>query len=413
MAEHPEAGRRRDYLPFLTWTLLGLLVVWFLVWLLVYRPPRQERLRMAVFSRALETIPELYVKHVDEESLYRGAMKGMVESLGDRYSTYLTPEQMQRVGEETSGEFGGIGVVLNLINGRPLVQEVLEGGPAAAEDIKAGDFITQVDGVDVISLDIERVVSLVRGKPGSRVTLTLRRGSEEAPLTRTLTRQVIDLPSVEQSMLEDGIGVMHLSSFAKDAAGEFGRALLDLKSQGLKGLIVDLRDNAGGLVSQVTGICDMFLDQGLIVALAGRVNPAEPPVEATSQVLVDKTVPVVILVNHMTASAAEILAGALQAHGRATIVGTRTVGKGSVTSVIRLPDDSGLMITVSHYRLAGGRIIEGNGVEPDVVVGEVPQPPKGPITEAVRKQLVEEREKAFEAQMQRALEVMREKLAGQ
>lgn len=414
MADQPEssgpAGGRHGYLPYLTWTLLGLLAVWAAVWFFFYRPTTQERLQVASFARALDMIDHNHVETVDRARLYRKAMEGMVEALDDRYAAYLSPEATQQVDERTRGEFGGIGVVLAVSADRPLVEEVLADGPAARAGVEAGDLITHVEGQPLEGLSLQDVVAMVRGEVGTEVELTFYRESSDESLTRTITRETIRMPSVRWEMVEDGIGLLRLASFDRHCAEETRQALGQMKEQGLAGLVIDVRGNGGGLVRQAVLVCDMFLEEGLILRLAGRHVESEPVQHAEPGTLVGAQVPIACLVDRWTASASEILAGTLQAHGRATVVGTPTVGKGSVTSVVPLPDGSSVVFTVAHYELAGGGVIEGNGVEPDVTVGELPPPPEGMAGRELGLWLRERREEVRGEQLQAALRVIRDKL---
>jgi carboxyl-terminal processing protease len=406
----PPGGHQSTHLPILTWSLLALLLIWFIAWFFVYRPPAAERLRLRGFARALDAIPELYVEEVDQELLYRGALRGMVAALNDKYSVYLTRDQMQRVGEETKGEFAGIGVKLAYPDAR-IVHEVLPDGPAAQVGIEAGDVITHVDGTALEGLPPGAIVDMVRGEAGSEVVLTVLRPPTEETFTRSITRAKIRLPNVESRMLEEGIGLLRVAGFDSDSAEEVGNALKQLKADGMNGLVMDLRGNSGGLIKQATLMCDMFLSEGLIVGLKSRNGPPEKPTNATPGAIVSPTVPVVVLADRWTASAAEILAGCLQAHGRAEVVGTKTVGKGAVTTVLPLPDQSGIMLTVSHYELEGGGIIEGRGIEPDEVVGELAPPPEDLERAKLRDWFLAQRDKADEEQLERAVKMLKEELA--
>ena len=403
-------GRQYTYLPVLTWSLLTLMVVYFFVWFLS-RPSTAERLQVASFAEALHDIPSEYLEKVDRTSLYQAAMKGMVASLKDKYSWYLTPRQLTRLSEETKGEFGGIGVVLSAAAGKPLVERVLQDSPAARAGIEPGDIIVQLDGEDIAGWPLDKVSSLVRGQPGTEVTMQLARGTDAHSVTVKVTRELIHVPDVEHEMLQDGIGVLRVLGFDETCAEDTKSALTDMLSKGLKGLVFDLRGNPGGLVKQATEVCDVFLNSGRILSLESRGRPAEPPVDAKPGALVPEAMPVVILVDSGTASAAEIVAGALQANHRATVVGTKTVGKGSVTRALHLPDESGLVLTVAHYELAGGEVIEGKGVQPDAVVGELPPPPEAMEAVEALRWHVEEAEKAKKEQLDRAIQVLKEKLA--
>ncbi len=399
------------YLPYLTWSLLLLLVVWFFVWLLFYRPTTQEQRMEASFAYALRYIPRAYVEEVDQAKLHQAAMEAMVKSLGDRHSLYLTPEQMRFLEVETRGEFGGIGVTVMQRDGLPVVTEVREDGPAWRAGIEAGDLMTQVDGRALSELSLDKAVDLIRGKVGTDVELGLERPATGESFVRTLTREKITLPTVEWEVLEGGIGKLRLLLFDENAADKTEEALAELAKQNVRALVFDLRGNNGGLVDQAIRVCDMFLSEGKILSQRTRHKQLQRSREASASVRLAAEVPVVVLVDAGTASSAEIVAGALQANGRATLVGTKTVGKGSVNEVVSLPDGSGLSLIVSYYELEGARIIEGQGLEPDVVVGEVPTLPEEPGPQDVeewRRLYAESREE----QLQKALEILKQKLGG-
>ncbi len=416
MSDDPEKSQQRParryaYLPYLTWSLLLLLFSWFLIWLLIYRPTTQEQRMVASFAYALRYIPKAYVEQVDEAKLHQAAMEGMVQSLGDRHSAYLTPEQMRFLDVETRGEFGGIGVTVMQKDGLPLVTEVQEDGPASRAGIQAGDLITHAGGRDLGELSLDKAIDLIRGKVGTEVEIGLLRPATKERFVRKLTREKISLPNVQWEMLEDGIGKLRLLLFDESAADKMEDALRELNEHGMRALILDLRGNNGGLVDQAIRVCDMFLSKGEILSQKTRHKQLRKTREASPSVRVAQDVPIVVLVDGGTASSAEIVAGALQANGRATLAGAKTVGKGSVNEVVSLPDGSGLSIIVSYYELAGGRVIEGQGLEPDVVVGEMPPLAKEPgpqDVEAWRKLYAESKEE----QLRKAVEILRQKLTG-
>jgi carboxyl-terminal processing protease len=417
MATEPETTRRPadqspSYLPYLTWTLLGLLCLWGVLWFLFYRPSREERLRIEAIQSALTYIPESYIKKVDETELYRAAIKGMIQSLGDKYSAYLTPQEEQRVLEQTRGEFVGIGVTITRSDSLPLIVDVQQDGPAGRAGVERGDVIVQVDGKEVKDLPLDQVAAMIRGDAGTRVTLALRRASQPALLTMELTRKKISLPNVKWEMREEGIALLGLASFDGKAAREVKEALEAINQKSPKGLILDLRNNGGGLVDQAVAICDMLLERGLILTMKGEHVVPGKSIEASGKPILGSSVPMVVLVDEGTASAAEITSGALQANRRATVIGANTVGKGSVTDVMSLPDGSGLILTVAHYELAGGKAVEGEGIIPDQVVGRMPSYPAEAKSEEVKAWL-ESYQQAKAEQLQAAVEFLKKRIADQ
>ncbi len=394
-------------LPYLTGALLFLLACWFLVWAFCSRATPEVRRQTAAITQALERISEDYVEDVDLAVLYEGAMQGMVSALEDKYSTYLTSDQLQGVREETTGEYVGIGVRLAPYTQQTVIDEVLPGGPAMEAGVLAGDIITHVDGEDVGELGRGEVVDRVRGEPGTQVVLRISRAGVEEPLDLALTRRLVRAPNVSWRMVGDGIALVHVRMFDQDSAAEVEDALRELQDEGARAVILDLRGNPGGLVGEAIRMSDAFLSEGLVLGLRGRSDVPRPPVEADPEVALAADIPVVVLVNGGTASAAEIVAGGLQGNGRATVVGTRTVGKGSVTSVISLSDRSGLMLTVSRYQLAGGLVIEGTGIEPDVIAGEPPELPVGLSEEEFPEWVREQSARMRQEQLAAALNVLK------
>ncbi|MFW6188866.1 MAG: S41 family peptidase [Planctomycetota bacterium] len=406
----PEASTRSPrYLPYLTWVLLALLVAYSLVWFFFYRPTSEEERQIASFAAALRFVESAYVEEADRGRLYRSAMHGMLAGLGDKYSQYLTPEQMRRLSEQARGEYAGIGVRISRRDGIYAVEEVFEDGPAAESGVEAGDIIARVEGVEASELNQEQLVSAMRGEPGTAVRLALRRPPEGREVTVRVPRRRISIPNVTYETLEDGVGRLRIAAFDTNVAGEVADALDELNAQGGRALMLDLRSNSGGVMGQAEEVCDMFLSGGIILQLVGRNVKNEPPVRADEDVRLPAEAPVVVLVDQWTASAAEIVAGALQANGRAPVVGTSTLGKGSVTQVQGLPDDSAVILTVARYQLAGGRIVEGQGVRPDVEVGELPPFPMEELQKA--EQWHEQRRRAMERQQERALQILRQKLS--
>jgi carboxyl-terminal processing protease len=407
--QEEEPVRSAGYLPHLTWLLLAMLFAYLLSWYFFYRQPSPTQQQMASILTAMRYIEQNYVNPIDQAQLYQGAMRGMVSALDNKYSYYLDAQQWKNLNEETQGEYVGIGVRIRPADGWSVVAEVFADGPAAKAGLKVGDVIASVEGHDAHNMSAEDLVRSIRGRPGSPVQLEVRRPPGQDLIPLVITRASIEVPSVHAHMLDGGIGVLSIDTFDRNVARDAKAALVKLRDSGLRGLLLDLRNNPGGLMDQSIAICDMFLDKGLVLRLAGR-NPADtpPPEYAHADTVIDPSVPIVVLVDKGTASAAEILSGALQANRRAIVVGTTTFGKGSVTNLLPLKDGSGIVLTVYHYVLAGGEIIEGRGVQPDIVVGELPPYPlkdesKAPAwREAARK--------AAQEQEDRALQYLRQKL---
>ncbi len=405
------AGRRDGvarghYLP-----VLSLLLVLFVaVRLTVQSWPSEHKRRVAAYSDALKHIPENFVKEVDEEKLHKGAMEGMLRSLGDRYSGYMDPDEMLRLAEIAEGEYGGIGVMIRPHPAGAVIMEVYD-GPAKEGGIEVGDIIVGVNDQSTEGMAIEDLVKLTKGIPGTDLALKVLKGRTGRNETIPLTRSRIRVENVSHEVAEPGIGIIRITVFNGHTAEDVLAALKALKAEGaLEALIIDLRGNGGGLLDQAVQLCDLFVAEGLIVKLQSRLDQERLEMDAGPAVALPVEVPVVVLVDGGSASASEVVAGALQALGRATVVGTKTVGKGSVTRNHPLPDDSGVRLTVARYTVASGQVIEGEGIEPDVKVGEIQPLPKSADGEDIA-EWIEALVKAREAQHARAIEVLKQPLA--
>ncbi len=406
-AQEPEAPRR--YMPYLTWLLLAMLFAYLLTWYYFGRTSSPTEQRMISILTAMRYIEQNYVDPVDENTLYQGAMRGMIASLDNKYSYYLDPAQWKRLNEETEGEYVGIGVRIRPADGWAVVAEVFANGPAAKAGLKVGDVIAKVQGQDAHGMSTDDLVHRIQGKPGTEVALQVRRPPGTDLMPFAVQRARIEVPSVRARMLAQGIGLLSIEAFDKNVAQETQAALVKLRQSGLRGLLLDLRGNPGGLMDQSIAICDMFLDKGLILRLDARPGlKTPPPAYADSSTVIDPSVPIAVLVDKGTASAAEILSGCLQATHRAIVIGTGTFGKGSVTNLLPLKDDSGIVLTVYHYVLEGGEKIEGKGVKPDILVGELPPYPMNDETKAEAWRL--QARKAAAEQEDRALQYLRGKL---
>ncbi len=321
----------------------------------------------------LETIQNLiaqkylYLDEVDEELLRESVIKGYVDGLGDPYSVYYNEEETIELLETTSGEFTGIGTVItqNPDTGYTSIVTVYEGSPAEAAGLKAGDIFYKVDGEEVLTLDIDQVVSKLRGEEGTDVDITVFRGERFEEFATTATRAVIEVTTVAYEMKENQIGYIAVSAFEGTTLSQFEKALEDLTAQGMTGLVIDLRDNPGGNLSTVCEMADLILPAGRIVYTQTKDGERDFYYSDDARKL---EVPLAVLINGNSASASEIFAGAIQDYEWGTIVGTTSFGKGIVQQLFSLPDGTCLKMTTSEYFTPNDRNIHGTGIEPDVVV---------------------------------------------
>ena len=310
-----------------------------------------------------------YVAPVSGDELTAGALKGMLNRL-DPHSDYMDQDQYQQMNAVTRGQFGGIGIELTLEGRVPEVIAPIEGTPAANAGIEPGDRIVKIEGQATTGMDVETIVKRLRGTAGSRVTLTIAR-SDRAPFDIVLTRAVIHVVSVKSALEPGRIGYARITTFSEDTASELARAIAKLKyaAQGrLNGFVLDLRNNPGGLLDAAVDVTGELIDGGTVVTTRGR-NPEDDHVYR-APVAGDRVAgtPMVVLINAASASAAEIVAGALQDHRRASVMGTRSFGKGSVQTIIPIEGHGALRLTTALYYTPSGRSIQGNGIVPDVVV---------------------------------------------
>jgi len=321
------------------------------------------------FTRVLDLIERNYVDNVDTEKLAISAIEGMLKTL-DPYSAYLTPERYKELEIGTSGEFGGVGIEISGENDILTVITPIEGSPAAKAGIKPGDLIIAIDGKSTQGLSVDEAVKSLRGPKGSTVKITIQSQGDKNPREVVLVRDIIYVKSVNSKLIDGRIGYIKLSQFQEKTSEELVKAIEALESGNksqLNGLILDLRNNPGGLLTQAVEVADEFIDEGLIVSVKGRVEDQSTEYYATKK---DNTpgYPIVVLVNKGSASASEVVAEALQDKKRAIILGTKTFGKGSVQSIIKLDDGSGLKLTTAKFYAPSGRSINQVGVIPDVIV---------------------------------------------
>ena len=396
--------RRHSRLPYLTLALLVLMAGWFVKYYIIDQPSTAHQLRVASFDRALTLVKQRYPGDVSEQELFRAAMNAMMKKLDGRFSYHLTESERDQLKIQTQGNYSGIGATVGQKNGELVILEVRDGSPAAKAGLKAKDRLLKVDGRDITGLPLLRAVGFIRGKQGSSVELTVKRAGSGKVETLTVTRRKIELKTVSGKLDESGkIATVAVERFGQEVSDSIREKVLSLKKKGARALLLDLRNNPGGLMKEAVQTVDMFLDSGTIIAVKKRGEKQLK--KASSGTVVPADWPVVVLVNRWTASAGEIVAGALKHHGRATVVGTRTVGKGEVNQVFSLPNKSALALTVAHY-LAGGEIkVSGQGIEPDITAGTLPE--KMDMPPEKRQQMLK---KARKEQMQAALKVLREKL---
>lgn len=323
-----------------------------------------------LFAEALETIRSAYVQEIDDQTLINHAIRGMLAGL-DPHSAYLSADDYDLLQENTEGGFGGLGIEVGEEDGYIKVITPIDDSPAARAGVMPGDLIVEINGRPVRDMLINDAVAQLRGDPGSSVRLTLMRPNEAEPIDLELVREVITAISVRHRMLEPGYAYLRIAQFRLNTGEETLKALNELKTSAgpLKGMVLDLRNNPGGVLQASVEVADAFLTDGQIVYTDGRFADSDGNFYATPDDP-SEGVPLVVLVNTGSASAAEIVAGALQDQGRAVIMGTRSFGKGSVQSVLPLNNERALKLTTSLYFTPSGRSIQASGIEPDIVVDE-------------------------------------------
>ena len=323
--------------------------------------------QLEIFANILSILQENYVEEIDTQKAVDGAIQGLLLSL-DPHSSYLKPEEFQELQEETSGSFSGVGIEITIKDGILTVVSPIEGTPADKAGIKANDLIVEIEGKKTKDMSPDEAIRQLRGPKGSKVTIAIQRQGWNEPRPFSLTRDIIPLHSVKASFLAPGFAYLRITNFQSHTTRDFKQKLADLqKDQAIRGLILDLRNNPGGLLNQAISISDIFLKQGTIVSTRGRTEDQNMVFQA-HDTADDSGIPMVVLVNEGSASASEIVAGAIQDHKRGIIVGTRTFGKGSVQTIIPLPDGAGLRMTTAKYYTPADRSIQALGISPDVEV---------------------------------------------
>ena len=326
-----------------------------------------EELR--AFSQIYNEIKKKYVEEVDSKELLNNAIKGMVSRL-DPHSAYLVPEAHDELQVSTKGEFGGLGIEVGMEDGFVKVISPIDDTPAQRAGMKAGDLIIRIDGTAVQGLTLNEAVKKMRGKVGTKIVLTVVRKGEDQALTIDIIRDVIRIRSVKSKMLEEGFGYIRISQFQVNT-GENMQAMIDElieednDGKALNGMVLDLRNNPGGVLSAAVSVSDAFLTDGLVVYTDGRVGDASVKFQADADDILDGA-PLVVLVNNGSASASEIVSGALQDHKRAVIMGSRTFGKGSVQTILPMRNGAALKLTTARYFTPSGRSIQAEGITPDI-----------------------------------------------
>ena len=329
--------------------------------------------KIDLFGEVLEKIKQEYVDEVDQADVMDSAINGVLQSL-DPYSAYMSPELFKSMQTESRGEFGGLGIEIGMEAGVIKVIAPIADTPADKVGIKAGDYIVRINDEQVQGKTLMEAVKLMRGPVGSSIELTVRRKNFKKPLTFNIQRQIIEVQSVESKLLGDkkNIGYIKLKSFNENSDKQFITLVKKYEKQNLKGYIIDLRNNPGGLLNQAIAITDFFLEEGEIVSTKGRRTSETRKFFARTGDGV-KGKPVIVLINNGSASASEIFAGALKDHKRAIILGENSYGKGSVQSIIPLRNGGGIRLTISKYYLPSGKSISEVGVSPDIVIEEEKQ----------------------------------------
>ena len=339
--------------------------------------------QLDLFGKILEEIRSEYVEEVSTSELIDAAIEGMIGSL-DPHSKYHNPKSYKEVQVQARGEFGGLGIEVTMEDGLVKVITPIDDTPAQRAGIQPGDLVTHLDGEQVLGLTLQQAVDKMRGPVNSEITLTVRRSGVEESLNFPITRAIIKIRSVRARVVDDEIIVARISAFSEHTADDLDAVLGDLwEEQGdrVVGAVLDLRNNPGGLLDQAIAVSDAFLERGEIVSTRGRDPTSAHRFNAQEGDIIDG-LPLVVLINSGTASASEIVAGALQDHRRALILGTRSFGKGSVQTVIPLSGRGALRLTTAHYYTPSGRSIQAQGIDPDIVVEQIrPEPEPEAIPE--------------------------------
>jgi len=333
-------------------------------------PSRLPLKELRAFAEIFERIRASYVEEVDDKTLLENAIHGMLNGL-DPHSSYLNADDFEDLRTSTSGKFGGLGIEVGVEDGLIKVVSPIDDTPAQKAGILAGDLIIKLDDTPVKGLGLNQAIEKMRGEPGSEIVLTILREGESKPLEITLQRAEIKIASVKHQRIADQYGYLRITQFQENTGADLAEnidKLLNQQDSTLKGLVLDLRNNPGGVLDAAVSVSDAFLDSGRIVYTKGRIDNSDVEYSATIETLIPNNMPIVVLINGGSASASEIVAGALQDQKRAIIIGTTSFGKGSVQTVLPLDSEHALKLTTARYYTPNGRSIQAQGIEPDITV---------------------------------------------
>jgi carboxyl-terminal processing protease len=328
---------------------------------------------LALLAGVIQLIERDYVRPVEPHDLTKDALKGLLNRL-DPHSDYMDEQEFKLAQSDITGKFGGLGIQISQQNGVPKIISPIDGTPAARAGLQPGDLIVAVDGASTHGSSLSKIVRVLRGDPGTKVTLTIARGTE-MPFEVPITRAIIQVDTVKSKMMPGGVGYVRITRFGDDTVKDFRQALTGLKKQAngsMKGFVLDLRNDPGGLLSAAVDVSSEFLSGGTVVTIKGRRSADNRVYKVKNAGVVFPKTPMVVLINGASASASEIVAGALQDRKRATVMGTQSFGKGSVQTIIPLKGHGALRMTTALYYTPGGRSIQGQGIKPDIIV-DVPK----------------------------------------
>ena len=330
-------------------------------------PPRLPLNELRIFVQAFDQVSDAYVEEIDDRTLLENAIRGMLSQL-DPHSAYLDQTSFSRLQEKTTGKYGGLGLEVDINDSFVRVISPMDETPAERAGILPGDLIIKLDDKPVKGQSLAESISTMRGEPGTEIIVTILRDGESQPLDFNITREVISVASVRNRMLDTGYGYIRIAQFHTETGPEVGKAIDSMREEGpLLGLVLDLRNNPGGVLQSAVAVADLFVEDGLLVYTSGRLDNARQEFRATGND-VTGALPIVVLVNEGSASASEIVAGALQDHDRAVIMGNRTFGKGSVQTILPLNEKKAIKLTTALYYTPSGRSIQAEGITPDIRV---------------------------------------------